>query len=86
MKKIIERLNHSYFFVLVYFNTDTDRDFDPSAEMMIHDYDDERTLEEEENQSGGSCSGELDDLEKVRFLESLLWKGTALQSCSLIRH
>ena len=33
--------------------------------MMIHDYDDERTLEEEENMSGGSCSGELDDLEKV---------------------
>ena len=33
--------------------------------MMIHDYDDERTLEEEENLSGESCSGELDDLEKV---------------------
>ena len=33
--------------------------------MMIHDYDDERTLEEEENMSGESCEGELDDLEKV---------------------
>ena len=33
--------------------------------MMIHDYDDERTLEEEENMSGGSCANELDDLEKV---------------------
>ena len=35
--------------------------------MMIHDYDDERTLEEEENMSGESCEGELDDLEKVYF-------------------
>ena len=44
---------------------DTDRDFDPSAEMLIHDYDDEQTMEEEEAMSGDSCSGELDDLAKV---------------------
>lgn len=33
--------------------------------MMIHDYDDEHTLEEEEAMSGDSCCNELDDLEKV---------------------
>ncbi|XP_041357861.1 mesoderm induction early response protein 1-like [Gigantopelta aegis] len=43
---------------------ETDRDFDPSAEMLIHDYDDEQTMEEEEAMSGDSCSGELDDLTK----------------------
>lgn len=45
--------------------SDTDRDFDPSAEMLINEYDDERTLEEEENMSENSCSNELDELEKV---------------------
>lgn len=44
---------------------DTDRDFDPSAEMLINDYDDERTLDEEENMSGESFTNELDELEKV---------------------
>ena len=44
---------------------DTDRDFDPTADMLVHDYDDEQTLEEEENMSGDSCSNELDDLQKV---------------------
>ncbi|XP_050403317.1 mesoderm induction early response protein 1 isoform X1 [Patella vulgata] len=43
---------------------DTDRDFDPSADMLVHDFDDEQTLEEEENMSGDSCSNELNDLEK----------------------
>lgn len=34
--------------------------------MLVHDYDDERTLEEEENMSGGeSVAAELNDLEKV---------------------
>ncbi|KAK3091530.1 hypothetical protein FSP39_020549 [Pinctada imbricata] len=32
--------------------------------MLVHDYDDEQTLEEEEALSGDSCSNELDDLEK----------------------
>lgn len=43
---------------------DTDREFDPSADMLVHDYDDEHTLEEEEALSGDSCSDELGDLEK----------------------
>lgn len=33
--------------------------------MLINEYDDERTLEEEENMSENSCSNELDELEKV---------------------
>ncbi|KAL8625605.1 hypothetical protein ACOMHN_043880 [Nucella lapillus] len=53
---------------------DTDRDFDPTAEMLVNAYDDERTMEEEENLSDNSCSNELDDLEKEGNmpLESLL--------------
>lgn len=47
--------------------SDTDRDFDPSAEQLINDFDDERTLEEEENLSDNSCSNELDDLTKVKI-------------------
>lgn len=43
---------------------DTDREFDPSADMLVHDYDDEHTLEEEEALSGDSCCDELGDLEK----------------------
>ncbi|XP_062412515.1 mesoderm induction early response protein 1a isoform X2 [Sardina pilchardus] len=40
-----------------------DHDFDPSAEMLIHDFDDERTLEEEETQEGETnFSAEIDDL------------------------
>ena len=47
---------------------DTDKDFDPSADMMVHEYDDERTLDEEEAMtSGESCTGELDDLQKAGF-------------------
>uniref|UniRef100_A0A3P8X9E7 Mesoderm induction early response 1, family member 3 b n=1 Tax=Esox lucius TaxID=8010 RepID=A0A3P8X9E7_ESOLU len=42
-----------------------DHDFDPTAEMLVHDYDDERTLEEEEMQEGGtSVRAEIADLEK----------------------
>lgn len=33
--------------------------------MLVHDYDDEHTLEEEEALSVDSCSDELGDLEKV---------------------
>ncbi|XP_077981121.1 mesoderm induction early response protein 1-like [Glandiceps talaboti] len=32
--------------------------------MMINDFDDERTMEEEEQLSGSSCGNEIDDLEK----------------------
>ena len=66
--------------------TDTDRDFDPSADMMVHDFDDERTLDEEEAMSGESCSNELDDLEKVcsSDLESLSsLSGESLSSVEL---
>lgn len=43
-----------------------DQDFAPTRDMMRHEgYDDERTLEEEEAMSGGSCSNELDELQKV---------------------
>lgn len=43
-----------------------DHDFDPTAEMLVHEYDDERTLEEEESLEGGrNFRSELADLEKV---------------------
>ena len=48
------------------FSSDTDKDFDPSADQLVHEYDDERTLDEEEAMSSGeSCAGELDDLQQV---------------------
>ena len=60
------------FVHLYVFFSDTDRDFDPSADMLVHDFDDERTLEEEENLSGAeSCAEELNDLEKVFYQRSI---------------
>ena len=48
--------------------SETDRDFDPSADMLVNDYDDEQTLDEEEALSNeGSCSNELSDLQKVKI-------------------
>lgn len=45
-----------------------DHDFDPSAEMLVHDCDDERTLEEEEMmEENKNFSSEIEDLEKVRL-------------------
>ncbi|KAI1900143.1 hypothetical protein AGOR_G00046980 [Albula goreensis] len=42
-----------------------DHDFDPSAEMLVHDYDDEQTLEDEELQDGEKSFGaEIAVLEK----------------------
>ncbi|KAA0714252.1 Mesoderm induction early response protein 3 [Triplophysa tibetana] len=42
-----------------------DHDFDPTAEMLIHEYDDERTLEEEELLNGQkNFRAELADLER----------------------
>ncbi|CAH1772342.1 unnamed protein product [Owenia fusiformis] len=44
---------------------DTDRDFDPSAEQLVNDFDDERTMEEDEEAlSSESYTGEVNDLEK----------------------
>ncbi|XP_048055991.1 mesoderm induction early response protein 1a isoform X6 [Megalobrama amblycephala] len=42
---------------------DEDRDFDPSADMLVHDFDDEQTLEEEEKLEGETnFNTEIDDL------------------------
>ncbi|XP_042190745.1 mesoderm induction early response protein 1 isoform X2 [Callorhinchus milii] len=42
-----------------------DNDFDPSADMLVHDFDDERTLEEEELMEGdNNFSSEIEDLER----------------------
>lgn len=50
-----------------------DHDFDPSAEMLVHDYDDERTLEEEEMmEESKNFSSEIEDLEKVRVTHALI--------------
>ncbi|KAG1659622.1 Mesoderm induction early response protein 3 [Nymphon striatum] len=47
---------------------DTDKEFDPSADMLVHDYDDEHTLDEEEetemDSGGDSTVNELDNLQK----------------------
>lgn len=51
-----------------------DHDFDPTAEMLVHDYDDERTLEEEEMREGApNVSAEIADLEKVTALPCTLF-------------
>ena len=43
-----------------------DHDFDPTAEMLVQEYDDERTLEEEESLEGErNFTSEIADLEKV---------------------
>jgi hypothetical protein len=44
-----------------------DDEFEPTAEMMVNDFDDERTLDEEEAlEEAGEQQNELCDLEKVR--------------------
>lgn len=54
-------------FFLVGSLSSEDHDFDPTAEMLVHDYDDERTLEEEEMMDEGkNFSSEIEDLEKVK--------------------
>ena len=35
--------------------------------MMVHDYDDEQTLQEEEQLSNSDASDELDELQKVNL-------------------
>lgn len=43
-----------------------DGEFEPTAEMLVDDYDDERTLDEEEDMEGGpDREEEIDNLEKV---------------------
>lgn len=59
-----------------------DHDFDPTAEMLVHEYDDERTLEEEESLDGGrNFSSEIADLEKVSVLKHRTYKIIALCTC-----
>ncbi|NP_955853.1 mesoderm induction early response protein 1a [Danio rerio] len=42
---------------------DEDKDFDPSADMLVHDFDDEQTLEEQEKLEGETnFTNEIDDL------------------------
>ncbi|XP_023216249.1 mesoderm induction early response protein 1 isoform X4 [Centruroides vittatus] len=46
-------------------SADSDQDFDPTAEMLVNDFDDEHTLEEEEAlESAESVTNELDDLQR----------------------
>lgn len=44
-----------------------DHDFDPSADMLVHDFDDERTLEEEEmlEAADEANANEIEDLARV---------------------
>lgn len=56
-----------YFLPTVGSLSSEDHDFDPTADMLVHDYDDERTLEEEETIEGErNFSSEIADLEKVK--------------------
>lgn len=49
----------------------TDQDFDITADMMVHDMDDETTMEEEElNEDSENAADELAELEKVRYFEN----------------
>lgn len=52
-------------------NVQEDTLFDPSIEMMVNDFDDERTLEEEEALAAGESEDsttELTSLQKVRHI------------------
>lgn len=46
-----------------------DQDFEPTAEMMVNDFDDERTLDEEEAMDAEGEQDEICDLERVRVQE-----------------
>ncbi|CAG2177934.1 unnamed protein product [Oppiella nova] len=46
--------------------TDSDQDFDPSADMLVNDFDDEHTLDEEEAiTDDANGDEEIDDLQKA---------------------
>lgn len=48
--------------------TSDDHEFDPTADMLVHDFDDERTLEEEEMMEGETnFSSEIEDLTRVNI-------------------
>lgn len=51
-----------------------DRDFTPTAEMLVHEFDDEATLDEEEEiEPLDSQLIELADLQRVSFLLKLFF-------------
>lgn len=53
---------------------DKDKLFDPSIDMLVNDFDDERTLEEEEALAAGESQdpdAELSDLQKVRLHKNI---------------
>lgn len=63
----LTRLQPFFFAPSVGSLSSEDHDFDPTAEMLVHEYDDERTLEEEESlEGGGNFRSELADLERVK--------------------
>lgn len=69
----VEKITQIRVFLIVGSLSSEDHDFDPSAEMLVHDYDDERTLEEEEMmEESKNFSSEIEDLEKVRVTNPLL--------------
>ncbi|XP_074859017.1 mesoderm induction early response protein 1 isoform X3 [Carettochelys insculpta] len=50
--------------------TSDDHEFDPSADMLVHDFDDERTLEEEEMMEGETnFSSEIEDLTREETIK-----------------
>lgn len=72
----LTRLRQFFFAPSVGSLSSEDHDFDPTAEMLVHEYDDERTLEEEESlEGGGNFRSELADLERVKIHINLLKYG-----------
>lgn len=56
-----------------------DKEFDPSAEMMVNDFDDERTLEEEEAmEATEDTHQELDNLKEVSAVNPIFYASTIL--------
>lgn len=54
--------------------------------MLVHEYDDERTLEEEESlEGGGTFSAEIADLEKVNFFIHKCPKTTLKHICIVFK-
>ena len=62
-----------------------DQEFEPSAEMLVHDFDDEQTLAEEEAMAiagGEDPENELNSLQKVSFslFSATVWTNVAIVS------
>lgn len=62
-----------------------DKEFDPSAEMMVNDFDDERTLEEEEAmEATEDTHQELDNLKEVSAVTLYLFSSLFLCAISSV--